>query len=73
MITLPPGGVFAGTFFGPEHDVFNWWVTMRMTFLTKQECLDLFKNFTIHYFDEYREKDDEDALNHIFTIIAYKN
>lgn len=70
---LASGGIFAGTFFGPDHGVFSWWVNLRMTFLTKQACLDLFKNFTVLRFEEYHENNDEGYMEHVFTVIAQKN
>lgn len=70
---LSSGGFFAGTFFGPDHGVFSWWVNWRMTFLTKQACLDLFKNFTVLRFEEYHESNDEGHMEHVFTVIAQKN
>lgn len=71
IANLPSGGVFAGTFFGPDHAVFSWWVNVRMTFLTKQDCLGLFKDFNVEKFEEYHDTIDG-SVNHIFTVIARK-
>lgn len=69
---LQTNGIFAGTFFGSDHDVFNWWINLGMTFLTKQECLNLFKNFNIEFFEEFHEKNDDNIMEHVFKVIARK-
>ena len=70
--SLSPGGFFIGTFFGSDHQAFHWWVNMRMTFLTRQECLDLFNTLKIHVFEEYHQKNDRGYYEHFFTVVAFK-
>ena len=67
-------GYFVGNFFG-END--EWKKTKeKMTFLTKKQVIELFKDFQIIEFDEI-EKDNPTALGkmkhwHIFNVIAKK-
>jgi SAM-dependent methyltransferase len=69
---LEPQGIIAVTLFGPQHAVFGWWEARNMSFFTKEEVLNLFKNFDIKIFEEFAEKNDEEVMEHIFTIIAQK-
>lgn len=69
---LAINGILAVTFFGTQHQVFGWWEARNMSFFTKKEVLDLFKNCDIKLFEESCEKNDEGVMEHIFTIIAQK-
>ena len=67
-------GYFVGNFFG---DNYEWKNTKEeMTFLTKEQVIELFENFEIIEFKEV-EKDDFTGLGkkkhwHIFNVIAKK-
>ncbi len=72
FVSLKSEGVFTGNFFGVRDD----WNThdSKKTFLDKDECLQLFNDFTILYFNEV-ERDSETALGlpkhwHEFEVIA---
>lgn len=73
--SLLKDGYFVGNFFGNNDE---WKSTKQeMTFLTKRQVIELFKNFEIIKFKEF-EKDDFTALGkmkhwHIFDVIAKKN
>lgn len=69
---LEKDGILAVTLFGTKHAVFGWWEARGMSFFTKKEILDLFKSFDIKIFEESCEKNDEDVMEHIFTIVAQK-
>lgn len=69
---LEPNGIIAITLFGPQHAVFGWWEARSMSFFTKEEVLQLFKNFDIKNFEEFSEKNDDEVMEHIFTIVAQK-
>jgi len=65
-------GIVAVSLFGPQHNVFGWWEARGMSFFTKKEVLELFKDFDIKVFEESIEKNDENVMEHIFIIIAQK-
>jgi SAM-dependent methyltransferase len=69
---LETDGILAISLFGPQHRVFGWWEARSMSFFSKQEILDLLKNFDIKIFEESCEKNDENIMEHIFTIVAQK-
>lgn len=69
---LETNGILAVSLFGNQHDVFGWWEKRSMSFFTKQQVLDLLKNFDIKIFEEFCEKNDEDVMEHIFTVVAQK-
>jgi len=69
---LSSGGIFAGHFFGPGHGAFNWWIKRKMTFLTKDQLLEMFKDFKIEFFNEFYEKNNSGIFNHSFDVIAKK-
>lgn len=69
---LETDGILAVSFFGPKHQVFGWWEARNMSFFTKKEILELFKDFDIKIFEELCEKNDENIMEHVFTVIAQK-
>ncbi len=69
---LVKDGILAVSLFGTKHAVFGWWESSSMSFFTKEEVLDLFKDFDIKIFEESCEKNDENVMEHIFTIVAQK-
>lgn len=74
MIVFLLIGYFVGNFFG-ENDSQNE-TKPQMTFLTKEQAMELFENFEIIRFKEI-EKDDLTGLGkmkhwHIFDVIAKK-
>jgi SAM-dependent methyltransferase len=69
---LEKDGILAVSLFGTKHAVFGWWEASGMSFFTKEEILDLFKDCDIKIFEEFCEKNDEDVMEHIFTIVAQK-
>lgn len=74
--TIQPQGRFAGHFFGPRYQGFTDKERSLMTFLSKEEVLELFKDFDIEYFDEKEENGKSgtgrDIHSHIFEVIAKK-
>jgi tellurite methyltransferase len=73
---LPSGGRFAGHFFGTQFQGFSSEETNRMTFLNRQEVLELFKDFEIEFFDESMQNDvsgtGKKTYSHVFKVIAIK-
>ena len=70
---LPPGGRFAGHFFGPND---SWANSPEMTFHTEVEVRALFAEFELELFQE-TEEDGKTALGdskhwHIFAVVARK-
>jgi SAM-dependent methyltransferase len=70
---LPPGGRFAGHFFGPND---SWANTPEMTFQTEAEVRALLAEFEIELFEE-RDEEGKTALGdskhwHIFGVVARK-
>lgn len=73
---LSSGGRFAGHFFGPLYQGFSSKEIQQMTFLSKNQVLELFQGFEIERFEE-SEQDDisgtgQATHSHIFEIIARK-
>lgn len=70
-------GRFIGHFFGPDYQGFTEEEQKTMTFLTKDEVLELFKDFDIEFFDEKKETDKSgtgrEIRSHIFEVIAKKH
>lgn len=67
-------GYFVGNFFGKND---GWNNRESMTFLSKQEVLEIFKEFKIKYIDEF-EEDGRTVLGkekhwHVISIIGQKN
>jgi trans-aconitate methyltransferase len=76
MAKIIPGGRFAGHFFGLNYQGFDKQEMKVMTFLTREEVLNLFKDFDIEYFQE-SEEDGQSGTgrkihSHIFEVIARK-
>jgi SAM-dependent methyltransferase len=69
---VAPHGILAVTLFGTQHKVFGWWEARSMSFFTKEEISALFKGFDIKNFEESLEKNDDNVMEHIFTVIAQK-
>ncbi|HSC24725.1 MAG TPA: class I SAM-dependent methyltransferase [Candidatus Babeliales bacterium] len=69
---LEANGILAVSLFGDKHDVFGWWEKRSMSFFTREEVLNLLKNFDIKFFTESCEKNDEDVMEHIFSVVAQK-
>lgn len=69
-------GRFAGHFFGPNYVGFSNKEQQTMTFLTKENVLELFKEFDIEFFDEKehtgKSSTGRKIHSHIFEIIAKK-
>jgi SAM-dependent methyltransferase len=69
-------GFFVGEFFGTDYSGFSAREQKNMTFLSKDQVLDLFQGFKIEFFKEIKEKSKSRtgrAINaHIFEIIARK-
>ena len=74
--TIQPQGRFAGHFFGPRYQGFTDKERQLMTFLSKEEVLELFKDFDIEFFDEKEEAGKSgtgrEIYSHIFEVIAKK-
>lgn len=69
--SILPGGRFAGHFFGVND---SWAGDTEKTFHTKEDVLDLFKEFKIEYFEEV-EKDGKTLGGkekhwHVFHVVA---
>ena len=76
---LTPNGIFTGTFFGEQHMTRRPLDKPKLFRLTREEVLNLFKNFLIIDFQEEIEYDDEaskewggDQFEHIYRVIAKK-
>ncbi len=76
---LMPNGIFTGTFFGGQHKTRRPLDRPKLFKLTREEVLNLFKNFLIIDFQEEIEYDDEvskewggDQFEHIYRVIAKK-
>lgn len=70
---LPPGGRFAGHFFGPND---SWANSPEMTFQTEAEVKGLLADFELEFFQE-RDEEGKTALGankhwHIFAVVARK-
>ena len=75
MIVYQKDGYFVGNFFGLNDSWVN--IKPKMTFLSKEEVLALFKDFDIVDFKEI-ERDGKTAIGkikhwHTYEIIAKKN
>lgn len=74
--TIQSQGRFAGHFFGPRYLGFTDKERQLMTFLSKEDVLELFKDFDIELFDEKEEAGKSgtgrDIHSHIFEVIAKK-
>lgn len=70
-------GRFAGHFFGPSYRGFKDKEKAFMTFLSKDEVLELFKDFDIEFFNEKKESGESATgrkiHSHIFEVIARKH
>ena len=72
--SIKANGYFIGTFFGRNDD----WAKLKqdMVFMSREECVNLFKEFKIEKFEEI-EEDNMSAVGenkhwHIFKIVAKK-
>jgi len=69
-------GRFAGHFFGTKYQGFSQKEMSKMTFLTKQQIHNLFKDFKIEKFEEVYEKGlsgtGNNIIEHSFKVIAKK-
>jgi len=74
--TIQSKGRFAGHFFGTRYQGFTIKERHLMTFLRKEEVLELFKDFDVEFFDEKEETGKSgtgrDIHSHIFEVIAKK-
>lgn len=76
---IKPGGRFAGEFFGTRYRGYAQQEAQKMTFLTKEQVVDLFKDFTIEEIREIEDTEDSASATgsavrvHIFEVIAQKN
>jgi len=70
---IRPGGRFSGNLFGEKDE---WAYMPDATFLTKEQVLDLFRDFDIEYFREQFSEGQsvltETKLWHLFEIVARK-
>lgn len=69
---IKSNGIFAGHFFDSDHGAFNWWTRRNMTFFTKEELHELFRDFRIESFQEIHEKNAQGILEHSYEVIARK-
>jgi tellurite methyltransferase len=76
---LVPGGIFTGTFFGKQHKTKRPLNRPKIFRSTREEVLNLFKDFLIVDFQESLEYDEEvskewggDQFEHIYKVIAKK-
>ena len=76
---LAPGGIFTGTFFGKQHKTKRPLNRPKLFRLTREEVLNLFKDFLLVDFQESLEYDEEvsqewggDQFEHNFKVIAKK-
>ena len=73
---LTPNGRFAGHFFGTNYRGFSDKETTTMTFLNKEDILQLFQDFDIEFFSEVEEDSTSGTgrpiHSHIFEVIAKK-
>lgn len=70
---LKPGGYFIGNFFDPGFDVFKQSDRKNMTFHTKDQVVDLFKNFKIISFKEIKTPAKEAGkTDHTYEVFARK-
>jgi hypothetical protein len=65
---LKSGGYFIGNFFGPDFNI----QTKNMTFYTKEEVLELFKDYDILQFEEVKKPYKENMTEHYFEVFARK-
>lgn len=75
LTSLPPGGLFSGTFFG-INDEWNRTTRTAMTFLTTQDLRQLFADFNLALFEE-DEQDEPDTRGcmkhwHRYWVVAEK-
>lgn len=69
---LTHNGVFAGHFFGPDHNGFNAWTKSKMSFFTKDDLIGLLEGLKIIVLEEYYEKASNGSIDHSFDVIARK-
>lgn len=73
---LSSGGRFAGHFFGNQFQGFSSEEAKQMTFLTRQEVLELLNDFEIEFFEETNQDDvsgtGKKTHSHVFEVIARK-
>ena len=71
--SILPNGRFAGHFFGVND---SWASDPEKTFLTKEQILNLFKNFDLEYFEEVQKIgkliDGKEKKWHVFHIVSKK-
>ncbi|HEV2601380.1 MAG TPA: class I SAM-dependent methyltransferase [Candidatus Babeliales bacterium] len=64
---IKPGGYFVGHFFDPKFEKFSKFDRKNMNFFTKQELLDLFVDFKIHYFNTTTNESNEPRIHEIIA------
>lgn len=76
---LTPDGLFTGTFFGEQHKTRRPLDRPKLFRLTREEVLNLFKDFLIMDFQEEIKYDEEvskewgsDQFEHVYKVIAKK-
>ena len=75
---IKPGGRFAGNFFGVDYKGFSEQEKQQMTFLTKDQVMDLFTDFDIESISELKDVHESKSSTgasiyaHIFAIVARK-
>ncbi|MEN8237200.1 MAG: methyltransferase domain-containing protein [Pseudomonadota bacterium] len=73
---IKPGGIFVGHFFDPSYQGFSEKDRQAMTFLNKDQVLDLFVEFEILHFNETKDAGKSgtgaDIVSHIYEVIARK-
>ena len=71
--SILPNGRFAGHFFGVND---SWAFDPEKTFLTKEQILNLFKDFDLEYFEEVQKTgksiDGKDKNWHVFHVVSKK-
>lgn len=77
--SLPKGGIFAGTFFGPNHYLKRSKTSHKIFRLSEEEIKELFEDFEIVYFSQYKQKDLQSSeswgsnqYDNRFWVIAVK-
>lgn len=69
---LKTHGYFIGNLFDPKFNVFKEKDRKNMTFHTKSEVLELFKNFNIILFKEVKIPSESSKLDYYYEISAQK-
>jgi hypothetical protein len=72
---IKPGGYFIGNFFDPDSNIWDEKSRDKMSFLTKDEVLFLFRNYDILNFEEVKKQlkiKEQEIVAHYYEVFARK-